>query len=65
MEEEVGNFCEPRDTKKDEAQAALTDSGQVQPPVTGSMIYPKWNITATISVARQNTRLPLHSYITS
>lgn len=51
MEEEVINFCIQRDTTKDE-QAALTDSGLERPPVTGSMIYPEWNITATFSVAR-------------
>lgn len=55
MEEEVSNFCEhvrKRDKQKDEEQAALTDSGLARPPVTGSMIYPERNITATFSVAR-------------
>lgn len=55
MEEEVSHFCErvrKRDKTKDEEQAALTDNGPVRPPVTGSMIYPKWKTTAPFSVAR-------------
>lgn len=66
MEEEVSHFCEHArkiDKTKDEGQAALTDNG-LQPPVTASMIYPEWNTTAPFSVARWNTHLPLHSYIT-